>query len=215
MTLDRRTILGAGLVLIAGRFPGVAQPAQGLIADTARAAALTAAATAQIGVTTLYDPAYVRLAFPRGDVASDRGVCTDVIVRAYRDAFNLDLQALVHADMRENFARYPTRWGLKAPDTNIDHRRVVNLRVFFARKGAELSRPTNGAEWQPGDIVTQELVAPGSRQSGLPHIGIVSDTMTTDRPRRMVIHNVGAGTRTEDILETYKVTGRYRWLPAG
>ena len=214
MTLDRRTVLSAGLALVASRWPGVAQPAQDVrVAEAARAAVLIAAASMQIGVTTQYDPAYVRLAFPGGDVPRERGVCTDVVVRAYRDAFKLDLQAQVHTDMRKNFARYPTRWGLNAPDTNIDHRRVMNLRIFFARKGAEKPIPATADEWQPGDIVTQELVAPGTRKSGLPHIGIVGDTLNAARTRRLVIHNIGSGARSEDILETYQITGRYRWLP--
>ncbi len=175
---------------------------------------LLAAAMAQIGVTTLYDPAYQRLPFPGGDVPRDRGVCTDVVVRAYRDAFGVDLQALVNADMRAHFARYPTRWSLKTPDANIDHRRVPNLRAFFARQGGEQPIPgTRSTSWRPGDLVTQELSPPGVARSAPPHIGIVGNALAPGTQRRLVIHNIGAGTRAEDVLGQWRITGRYRWPP--
>lgn len=177
-----------------------------------QSARLIKAAATQVGVTTIYDPAYVRLAFPGGDVPRERGVCTDVVVRAYRDAFGIDLQALVNVDMRAHFASYPRRWGLSRPDPNIDHRRVENLRVFFARQKAALAVPASSKEWQPGDIATQELVPPGTVKAGLPHIGIVSDARAPSGTPT-VIHNIGAGTRVEDILDTYRITGRYRWSP--
>ena len=134
------------------------------------ASQLVAAARAQVGITTIYDPAFVKLAYPGGDLPRERGVCTDVIVRAYRDAFRIDLQQLVHADMLATFASYPPMWGLRAPDTSIDHRRVLNLKVFFSRKGRQLRVSRSPVDYAPGDLVTQEL--PG----GLPHIAIVSDT---------------------------------------
>src|SRR5215470_4593545 len=168
---------------------------------------LIAAARAQVGVTTIYDPAFVKLAYPGGDLSPERGVCTDVIVRAYRDAFGIDLQQLVHADMLASFASYPLMWGLRAPDTSIDHRRVLNLNVFFSRKGQQLPVSRSPVDYAPGDLVTQEL--PG----GLAHIAIVSDTRSEDGTRPLVIHNIGQGTRVEDTLFAYRITGHFRFGP--
>jgi uncharacterized protein len=150
------------------------------------ASQLVAAARGQVGITTIYDPAFVKLAYPGGDLPRERGVCTDVIVRAYRDAFGIDLQELVHADMLASFASYPPMWGLRAPDTSIDHRRVLNLRVFFSRKGRQLPVSRFPADYAPGDLVTQEL--PG----GLPHIAIVSDTQRMERVHSLSITLVKA-----------------------
>jgi len=171
------------------------------------ASQLVAAARAQVGVTTIYDPAFVKLAYPGGDLPRERGVCTDVIVRAYRDAFGIDLQQLVHADMLASFASYPPKWGLRGPDTSIDHRRVLNLNVFFSRKGQQLPISRSPVDYAPGDLVTQEL--PG----GLPHIAIVSDTRSQDGTRPLVIHNIGQGTRVEDTLFAYRITGHFRFGP--
>jgi uncharacterized protein len=135
------------------------------------AAKLIEAARAQVGVTLRYDPSYVTLKFPNGDVPREIGVCTDVVIRAYRDAFDFDLQSAVNADMRRNFSAYPKTWGLKRADSNIDHRRVPNLRTFLKRKGAEIEISSDGQAYQAGDLVTQNL--PGN----LPHIAIVSDTL--------------------------------------
>jgi uncharacterized protein len=165
---------------------------------------LVAAARKQIGVTLLYDPAYSRLAFPNGDVPRSKGVCTDVVIRAYRDALGLDLQALVNADMKRAFAAYPKRWGLKTTDRNIDHRRVANLEVFLSRRGARLPISSDLATWQPGDIMT--CLVGGT----LPHIGIISDRKTS-AGRPLVIHNIGRGTQEEDILFAFKLTGHFRW----
>ena len=170
---------------------------------------LVDAARRQIGVTTLYDPAYVRLAYPGGDVAQDRGVCTDVVIRAYRSAFRLDLQKLVHEDMAANFDAYPKGWGLKAPDSNIDHRRVPNLAVFFGRRGGTLPVSQDPADYQAGDLVTQML--PGN----LPHIAIVSSNRSAEAPERpLVIHNIGQGAREEDTLFAFRQTGHFRFAPA-
>jgi len=171
------------------------------------ASQLVAAARAQVGITTIYDPAFVKLAYPGGDLTRERGVCTDVIVRAYRDAFRIDLQQLVHADMLASFASYPPMWGLRAPDTSIDHRRVLNLKVFFSRKGRQLPVSRSPVDYAPGDLVTQEL--PG----GLPHIAIVSDTRSQDGTRPLIIHNIGQGTRIEDTLFAYRITGHFRFGP--
>ena len=167
------------------------------------AAKLIAAARAQVGVTLTYDPAYTALEFPNGDVPRAKGVCTDVIIRAYRDALGLDLQALVNADMRGAFNAYPRNWGLTKPDRNIDHRRVPNLRRFFTRERAQLSIPADFTDWQAGDLVTSMV---GGK---LPHIGIVSDRRVSGRP--LILHNIGRGTREEDILPDHPVNGRYRW----
>ncbi len=195
MMLNRRNVIGALPLLIA--VPALALPSR-------KAAALIAAAQRQIGVTMRYDPAYSRLGFPNGDVPRAKGVCTDVVIRAYRDACGIDLQSLVNADMRAAFGSYPKRWGLRTTDRNIDHRRVPNLQTFLSRKGAKLSIPEVGSGWQPGDIVTS-LVG-----GNLPHIGIVSDR-TNRAGRPLVIHNIGSGTREEDALGNHPITGRYRW----
>lgn len=167
-----------------------------------RAEALVAAARKQIGVVVRYDPAYVALAYPNGDVAQDRGVCTDVAIRAFR-AQGVDLQREVHEDMRANFARYPQKWGLRGPDRNIDHRRVPNLQVWFARQGWSLAPTREAADYRAGDLVTWML--PGN----LPHIGIVSERKSLFGTP-LIVHNIGRGTREEDILFDYKITGHYR-----
>lgn len=160
--------------------------------------ALISAAKAQVGVVTRYDPAYVQLDFPAGDVAPDAGVCTDVLIRALRQAHGIDLQALVHADMKQHFADYPANWGLSRPDRNIDHRRVPNLQRFLDRQGAKAS-----GDFQPGDVVTSLL--PGN----LTHVAIVSDLVGPSGDL-MIIHNIGAGTRIEDRLFEFEITGHYR-----
>lgn len=161
-----------------------------------------AGAKRQVGVTRSYDPAYRRIAYPGGDVPLHTGVCTDVVIRAYRHA-GADLQVLVHEDMKRHFSAYPKNWGLRRPDTNIDHRRVPNLATFFKRRGASLPVTRRGADYKPGDIVTWRLA------SGVPHIGIVSDVRRGDR--YLVVHNIGAGTRIEDVLFAYTLTGHYRF----
>ena len=171
------------------------------------AARLLRAAEAQIGETVIYDPSYVRLSYPGGDVPRERGVCTDVVIRAFRDGFDVDLQELVHRDMRRHFAAYPTYWGMKRPDRNIDHRRVLNLATYFRRAGALQPFAQKAEAWLPGDIVTQML--PGKR----PHIAIVSDRPNAARSRPLVIHNIGAGARLEDSLFEFEITGRYRYRP--
>jgi uncharacterized protein YijF (DUF1287 family) len=164
---------------------------------------IVAAARKQIGVTVGYDPAYKRLAYPNGDVPRSSGVCTDVVIRALRDARKVDLQKLVHEDMKANFAKYPQQWGLKRTDPNIDHRRVPNLQCYFKRKGWSLKATKKASDYEPGDFVT---VIVGGR---LPHIMIVSDKKAADGTP-LVIHNIGSGTKEEDSLFTYPLTGHYR-----
>jgi uncharacterized protein YijF (DUF1287 family) len=164
---------------------------------------LTAAARDQVGVTVTYDPAYVQLEFPGGDLPRDRGVCTDVVIRALRDGWGIDLQLAVNRDMKANFSAYPALWGLSRTDRNIDHRRVPNLQTLFARIGAELPLEDGPTPYLPGDIVTWTL--PGN----LPHIGIVSDQRSADGTP-LILHNIGRGAQEEDILFAYPMTGHYR-----
>ena len=164
-------------------------------------ARLAAAAATQVGVTVVYDPAYVRLAYPGGDVPLERGVCADVIVRAFR-RIGVDLQAEVHEDMKKSFGAYPRNWGLSRPDSNIDHRRVPNLMKFFERQGKKVSMD---GPYQPGDIVAWRL--PG----GYHHIGIVAAERVRGADRHLIVHNIGAGARQEDILYSYTIIGHYRW----
>lgn len=195
--ISRRAFLAVSVMLM---------PAVPARADASeRPSLLIAAARSQVGRTTSYDPAYVRLSYPGGDVPFERGVCTDVVIRAYRDAFDVDLQKLVHEDMRQNFAAYPKSWGLKRPDTNIDHRRVPNLQRFFGRKGAKLAVSLIWPGYEPGDIVTCKL--PGN----LDHIGIVSDQIDPETRLPHVIHNIGRGTQEDDAMWQHQFTGRYRF----
>ena len=190
----RRAFLGAVLAF------GVSGEAMALT----HAQRVVRAARRQVGVTLTYDPAYSVLRFPNGDVDRSKGVCTDVVIRAFRDALGVDLQALVNADMRANFRAYPKNWGLGRPDRNIDHRRVPNLAAYWRRQGAAVPVTDDPADWRPGDIFTQMV---GGR---LPHTGIVSDRKdTTGVP--LVLHNIGGGTREEDALFDHPLTGHFRW----
>ncbi|MEZ5485141.1 MAG: DUF1287 domain-containing protein [Lysobacteraceae bacterium] len=161
------------------------------------------AAHAQVGVTIHYDGSYQRLEYPGGDVAEDRGVCTDVVIRAMRAA-GVDLQQQVHEDMKAHFADYPAIWGLSKPDSNIDHRRVPNLETFFKRAGKAIRVGDDPASYRVGDIVSWRL------PNGLPHIGIVSDRRSGDGLRPLIIHNVGAGTQVEDVLFAWTPVGHFR-----
>ena len=169
------------------------------------AARLSAAAKERTRHVVKYDPAYVPLAYPGGDVPADRGVCADVIVRALR-ALDIDLQRLVHEDMKGAFNAYPRIWGLSRPDRNIDHRRVPNLETFLTRKGARLPPSVAPEDYRPGDIVAWNL---RGDTGSLPHIGIVTDQVgSSGWP--MVVHNIGAGPQHEDVLFSWPMTGRYR-----
>ncbi len=175
------------------------------IAAAQDATSVVTAARAQVGVTLQYDPAYVRIAYPGGDVPLERGVCADVLVRAFRAA-GVDLQKLVHEDMGAQFSAYPHKWGLPGPDSNIDHRRVLNLETFFRRRGFEVPTSANASDYHAGDIVSWRL--PG----GLAHIGLVSDRHLQDGSNRpLVIHNVGAGAKEEDVLFAWTQVGHFRW----
>ncbi len=149
-----------------------------------------------------YDPSYFSTKYPLGDVPANKGVCTDVVIRSYR-LLGIDLQKLVHEDMKNNFNSYPKLWGLKKPDTNIDHRRVPNLQVFFKRYGVELPITKNPNDYKPGDIVTWNI----GGKTFIPHIGIISNQKTAGQYK--VIHNIGDGPKLENVLFDYQITGHY------
>jgi uncharacterized protein len=160
----------------------------------------------QIGKTTGYDPSYQKIDYPNGDVPIETGVCSDVIVRAFRKA-GIDLQKDLHEDMKANFSSYPTRWGLKGADANIDHRRVPNLQTYFTRKGKSLSTGGSSETFLPGDIITWDLELGGTE-----HIGMVVNVWYKPEQRYLIVHNIGAGTRMEDVLFAWKITGHYRYF---
>ncbi len=165
---------------------------------------LAAAAIERTSHKVSYDGAYRPIDYPNGDVPDHIGVCTDVVIRAYR-ACGVDLQKRVHEDMRANFNAYPKIWGLERPDPNIDHRRVPNLQTFFKRQGAALPVSEEGSDYRPGDLVTWML--PGN----LPHIGIVVDKQSASGGRPLIVHNIGAGPEMADILFEFPITGHYRY----
>jgi hypothetical protein len=165
---------------------------------------LSAAAEERATHSVVYDAAYEKIAYPHGDVAPGRGVCSDEVVRAYR-LVGIDLQRLVHEDMARAFHVYPKRWGLTVPDRNIDHRRVPNLATFFTRHGTSLKPTTNGDDYKPGDIVAWALA------DGRPHIGLVTERRSADGTRPLVMHNIGAGPQIEDMLFGLTITGHYRY----
>ncbi|WP_395072274.1 DUF1287 domain-containing protein [Hyphococcus sp.] len=168
-------------------------------------ARLSAAAIERTNHSIRYDSSYVKMSYPMGDVASDRGVCADVVVRSLR-ALGVDLQQLVHEDMKSAFSAYPRHWGLVRPDTNIDHRRVPNLETFLTRKNVRLLASDNPSDYTAGDIVAWNLRGP---DGWLPHIGVVT-TQTGPTGRPMVVHNIGAGPKLEDVLFDWPITGHYR-----
>ena len=171
---------------------------------------LSAAAVERTHHVVRYDPKYVRIPYPGGDVPADTGVCSDEVIRAYR-ALGIDLQKEVHEDISANFSAYPNqrRWMLAHPDSNIDHRRVPNLMVFFSRKGSSLPISTHAEDYEPGELVTWDL------GGGVPHIGIVVDRKSSQGGRYMVVHNIGAGPKMEDVLFSWRITGHYRYFGPG
>ena len=167
---------------------------------------LVAAAAVRAHHTVRYDPAYVRIPYPGGDVPANTGVCTDEIIRTYR-AVGIDLQKEVHEDMEQNFSAYPRkwRWLSEHTDTNIDHRRVPNLMVFFSRKGEALATTQHAEDYSPGDLVAWDL------GGNVPHIGIVVDQKSAGSGRYMILHNIGQGPKIEDVVFNWKITGHYRY----
>ena len=168
---------------------------------------LSSAAIQRSHLSVRYDPAYVRIPYPNGDVPAETGVCTDEVIRSYR-ALGIDLQKEVHEDMLQNFSLYPNqrRWLPARTDTNIDHRRVPNLRVFFSRKGESLPITSRAEDYLPGELVTWDL------GGNVPHIGIVVDKKSPNSGRFLIEHNIGAGPKVEDVLFSWKITGHYRYF---
>ncbi|ESQ82174.1 hypothetical protein AEAC466_18735 [Asticcacaulis sp. AC466] len=201
--MNRRALLtGLSAVVLTG--PAQANPVG---AAPSRRDAFLAAAHEQTRRSVTYDGTYTRIPYPMGDVAPDKGVCTDVVIRAYR-AIGIDLQQRVHEDMAAHFALYPRTWGLKQPDSNIDHRRVPNLRVFLSRFGQALPVTTEPGHYAAGDLVTYRILGK------MPHIAVVSDRMALlDRRRPLIIHNIGWGPKEEDSLFMLgaELTGHYRY----
>ena len=166
---------------------------------------LVAAAIERTHHTVRYVSAYVHIRYPGGDVPADTGVCTDEIIRSYR-AVGVDLQKEVHEDMLQHFAAYPNRWHRTQPDSNIDHRRVPSLMVFFQRNGESLPITSRAEDYAPGDLVTWDL------GGNVPHIGIVVDQKARWSGRYMIVHNIGEGPKMEDVLFNWKITGHYRYF---
>jgi len=167
---------------------------------------LADSALAIINPNIKYTPDYVSIPYPNGDVPALTGVCSDVVIRAYRK-MGIDLQQLVHKDMSKHFNLYPKRWGLKTTDKNIDHRRVPNLEVYFEKFGKKLPITKNANDYKTGEIVTWMI---GNK---LPHIGIVTNRLSKDKKRRLIVHNVGSGQVLEDVLFAYPIVGHYRFEP--
>lgn len=163
------------------------------------------AALEQTKYTHYYDPSYAKISYPGGDVPLERGVCTDVIVRAFRKG-GVDLQKEVHEDMARNFTAYPTKWGMKSPDPNIDHRRVPNLRTFFERKGKSLAVTNKPGDYLPGDVVTWDL------GGGLDHTGLVTNLWSDETRNYLIVHNIGGGAKVENALFAWRITGHYRYF---
>ncbi len=165
---------------------------------------LSNAAISIIDPEVVYTPSYVGIKYPNGDVPEKTGVCTDVVIRAYRK-LGIDLQKEVHEDMKINFSKYPKTWGLKTTDKNIDHRRVPNLETFFTRKGEKLAVSQNSNDYKTGEIITWMI---GDK---LPHIGIITHLKSNDGKRPMIVHNVGGGQVLEDCLFSYTIVGHFRF----
>lgn len=173
--------------------------------DETFASRLVHAALDRCLVSVRYDPAYVSIPYPGGDVPAGTGVCTDEVIRAYR-ALGFDLQKLVHEDMKRNFLAYPKNWGLSRTDSNIDHRRVPNLQTFFKRQGASLPVTTNPRDYLPGDLITCTVAGK------LPHIAIVVPA-PDDSATPWIVHNIGSGPQLENRLFEFPLTGHYRYHP--
>ena len=199
--VDRRLVLlGLGGMLLPRQAGAQSPQVDAALSFPFRVAAGAELRAAKVEV---YDPAYVKLAYPGGDVADDRGVCTDTVIRAFRHA-GVDLQVEVHEDMRASFSAYPKMWGLTKPDRNIDHRRVPNLETLFRRKGGAKAISDKAGDYLPGDIVSWRLTG-----GGLPHIGVVTRKKRGSQP--LIAHNIGAGTREEPCLFDWPMSGWFRF----
>ena len=165
---------------------------------------ISEAALSIVDPNILYDGRYQKIDYPNGDVSSSIGVCTDVVIRSLRK-LGIDLQKLIHEDMKNNFSEYPQFWGNDGPDKNIDHRRVYNQMKFFSRMGNEVEISDSPNDYIPGDIVSWNL---GGNTT---HIGVIVSKKSSDNLRYMVVHNIGSGQVLEDILFDYKIIGHYRF----
>ena len=196
------------IILQIGLFGTTNSYAKEKFRDSAFSFDLVNAALERLSHTVKYDGSYQEIPFPWGDVPDNIGVCTDVVIRSYRK-LGIDLQERVNADMSVSFNQYPNlaKWDRIAPDANIDHRRVLNLRVFFARNGSAKPITNNANDYWPGDLVTWDIMP------GMPHIGIITHKISNDKKRPLIVHNMGKGPKLEDILFTMKITGHYRYRP--
>lgn len=199
MFSDRKTLLAVSVAAFTAALASPVEPA----ARREFLKRLAAAAVERTHHHVRYDPAYVRIPYPGGDVPADTGVCTDEVIRSYR-AVGVDLQKEVHEDMQRSLSSYPRRSG--PPDPNIDHRRVPNLMAFFSRKGETLPVTRRADDYAPGDLVTWDL------GGNVPHIGLVTDRKSEASGRYMIVHNIGQGPRLEDVLFNWKITGHYRYF---
>lgn len=175
-----------------------------LTIDTTANSELAKAAVSIINDDIVYDPSYYVISYPNGDVSSDIGVCSDVVIRTYREV-GIDLQKLVHEDMVQHFDQYPTKWGLTKPDKNIDHRRVPNLMTFFTRMGASLTITKDPQDYLPGDVVCWTL------GGGTTHTGMVSNIKSKRHSGYQIVHNIGSGQELDDCLFDYQIIGHYRY----
>lgn len=200
--------LASVLIFLAGLLSTQAADAQQSAPGAGMAAKLVAAATERTRHQVTYDGTYRGIAYPMGDVPANIGVCTDVVIRAYRAGLGVDLQQRVHEDMKQAFDSYPKVWGLSRPDPNIDHRRVPNLETFLKRHGETLPVTDDPADYQPGDLVSWRLTG-----TGLPHIGIVTDRVSPVTRNPIIAHNIGRGPELSDMLFDYRIIGHFRYLP--
>lgn len=202
-------VLMVAVIALLGGWSGINSVAQTVSSSETERAGLTAklvaAALERVNHVVRYDPAYVGIPYPNGDVPADTGVCTDEIVRIYR-AVGIDLQKEVHEDMKANWSSYPKFGRQTRPDTNIDHRRVPNLMVFFSRKGESLPTTKNAGDYWGGDLVTWNL------GGNVPHIGMVVDRKSPRTRFPLIVHNIGKGPKLEDVLFNWKITGHYRYF---
>lgn len=187
-------------------FSSAKEPPKTVAVESAAVKKLLENAVEQTTKTKSYDPNYTVLAYPMGDVSIEKGVCTDVVVRAFRAA-GVDLQREVHEDMTANFAAYPKKWNLKSPDANIDHRRVPNLQTFFTRRGKSLPITDKPEDYKPGDVVTWDL-----NGKGMTHVGLISNFYNEATRRFSIVHNIGAGAQIEDVLFDWQITGHFRYF---
>ena len=209
MKLSPRCRLVPVLTVLAVMSWGGAAYSQQNTPDESAANRLIAATVERARHKVTYDGSYRRMAYPMGDVPATIGVCTDVVIRAYRAGLGIDLQQRVHEDMKRAFGAYPEIWSLSRPDPNIDHRRVPNLETFLKRHGETLPITDTPDDYRPGDIVTWRLTG-----TGLPHIGIVTDGRSAITGNPIIAHNIGRGPELSDMLFDYRISGHFRYLPA-